>query len=187
MSEARARLLVATGRYDEARRLLRGYHAVAEERAFRRTQLRALAMTVGLEHRAGDREEAVRHVTRYVRLFAGSPYVLPMVVERAACEEPVREFLRRADPDSPESGSAKLLLAAMRRAGERSGPSLTDREREVLRLLPGNTVKSVAARLGLSVHGVRYHLRNLFAKFAVSDRAELLGRARELGLARNGS
>ena len=185
VSEARARLLVATGRHDEARDLLRGYRAVAGERSFRRTQLRALALAVGLEHRAGDREAALRQVGRYVRLFAESPYALPMVMDRDACEEPVREVLGRADPGSPECESARLVLAAMRRAGDRSGVWLTDRERQVLRLLPGNTVKSMAALLGLSVHGVRYHLRGLFAKFEVTGRAELLGRARELGLVRN--
>ena len=58
-----------------------------------------------------------------------------MVLEQGACEEPVRDVLRRADPGSPESESAGLLLAAMRRAGNRSGLSLTDREREVLRLV----------------------------------------------------
>ncbi len=187
VSEARARLLVATGRYEEARGLLLGYHAVAGERAFRRTQLRALALAVGLEHRAEDTEAALRHVKRYVRLFAESPFALPMVLERVACEAPVREFLRRADTDSPESRSANLLLAAMRRAGDRSGLSLTDREREVLRVLPGNTVKSMATLLGLSVHGVRYHLRNLFAKFDVSGRTELLDRASKRGHVRDDS
>ena len=186
VSEARVRLLVAAGRYKEARSLLRGYHAVAGERAFRRTELRALALAVGLEHRAGDREAALRHVRQYVRLFGDSPFALPMVLDRDACDEPVREFLCRADPGSREAKNARLVLAAMRRAGNPSGLSLSDREREVLRLLPGNTVKSIAALLGLSVHGVRYHLRSLFAKFEVSRREELLGRARELGLARNG-
>ncbi|MDE0038653.1 MAG: LuxR C-terminal-related transcriptional regulator [Gammaproteobacteria bacterium] len=185
VSEARARLLVARGRFAEARELVLGYHAVARQRALVRTQLRALALAIGLEHRAGDRERAQRCVMRYVRLFAQSPYALAMVLEGTACEEPLRWFLLHAGPDATESESAKLLLAQMRRAEDRTGPSLTNREREILRLLPGNTVKSIAAPLGLSVHGVRYHLRRLFAKFDVSRRAELLERAREMGLVRD--
>ena len=53
---------------------------------------------------------------------------------------------------------------------------------QVLRLLPDRKVGQIAASIGLSVHGVRYHLRKLFAKLGVSNRAELLRRARETGL-----
>ena len=58
---------------------------------------------------------------------------------------------------------------------------LSVRERQILALLPGRRVKQVATELGLSVHGVRYHLRNLFAKLGVSNRHELLRRAKEEG------
>ena len=182
VSEARARLLIQTRRHDEARDLLREYGAMARQRAFRRTELRALALAVGLEHDAGDREASQRHVARYVRLFAESPYALPMVLGRSNCEEPLRRLIA-TDPNAPDDRNARLLLAHMRRAGERSGLSLTHRERQVLRLLPGNTVKSMAASLGLTVHGVRHHLRNLFTKLDVSNRGDLLHRASELGLA----
>ena len=66
-----------------------------------------------------------------------------------------------------------------------SNLALRDREREVLSLLPGRRVKEVAATLGLSVHGVRFHLRKLFTKLRVSNRTELLRRATELGLISN--
>ena len=182
VSEARARLLLATGRHAEARGLLRAYFSFAEERGLRRTQLRALALAVGLEQAAGDREASQRHVAQYVRLFAEAPYTLPMVLDRALCEAPVRRFLA-SGPDAADAGNARLLLGAMRSAGARADLSLTDRERAVLRLLPDNTVKSMAASLGLTVHGVRHHLRKLFAKLEVSSRRALLHRARELGLA----
>ena len=188
LCEARSRLLIATAGYDGARDLLRAYHAAAEGRGFRRTQLRAVALRVRLEQQAGDREASLRQVRRYLGLFAESPLMLPMVLEREACEAPLRRFFRRADPGAAESGTAQLLLAAMRRAEDRSGLSLSDREREVLRLLPGNPpVKSMARLLGLSVHGVRYHLRKLFAKLNATSRPELLRRAEELGLTGSGS
>ncbi|MXY16113.1 MAG: hypothetical protein F4Y57_03700 [Acidobacteria bacterium] len=188
LSEARSRLLIATAGYDEARDLLRAYHAAAEGRGFRRTQLRAVALRVRLEQQAGDSEASLRQVRRYLGLFAESPLMLPMVLEREACEAPLRRFLRHAEPGSAEHGNVKLLLAAMRRAEDCSGLSLSDREREVLRLLPGNPpVKSMARLLGLSVHGVRYHLRKLFAKLNATSRPELLRRAEELGLTGSGS
>ena len=59
---------------------------------------------------------------------------------------------------------------------------LSAREREVLQRLDGRQDKQIAAELGVSAHGVRYHLRNLFAKLGARNRAEALSRAREAGL-----
>ncbi len=185
VTDARARLLIATRRFDEARRLLRDFHAAAEAPSFRRLQLRALALAVRLEQEAGQPEAAARHVARYVRLFAGSPYAWPLVRERTSCMEPVRAFAATAG--SQDARIAESLLAAMGRAANRAAVSVSDRERQILRLLPGNPVKSMAAELGLSVHGVRYHLRGLFAKLGASNREELLRRARELGFVSDAS
>ena len=178
--EARGRLLTATGRYDEARDLLREFHAIAERHSFRRMQLRALALAIALELRAGQPKAGLRHLTRYLELFDESPYILPLVHERATCTDLLSQVA--ADASSPHKEPAEGILAAMRRVGERQGLSLTDRERQVLRRLPDGSVKAMAAALGLSVHGVRYHLRRLFAKFGVADRTNLLRRAKTLGL-----
>ena len=56
------------------------------------------------------------------------------------------------------------------------------RERQVLQRLAGRRDKQIAAELGLSAYGVRFHLRNLFAKLGARNRAEALRRAREIGL-----
>ena len=42
--------------------------------------------------------------------------------------------------------------------------------------------KQIAAELGLTVHGVRYHLRKLFTKLGANTRADALRQARELDL-----
>ena len=180
--EARARLLIAMGLYGEGRELLREFYLAAEKRSWRRMQFRALALAAKLELRAGDHEAGLRHLTAYLRLFDEAPYALPLVRERSACSEPLSRIAAAAD-DAPHKQNAALLLASMRRAGERSALSLSDRERQVLRELAKGSVKAVANSIGLSVHGVRYHLRRLFEKFGVSNRAALLRRARELGLA----
>ena len=59
---------------------------------------------------------------------------------------------------------------------------LSQREKDVLRRSESQGDKQVAAELGLTVHGVRYHLRKVFAKLGVARRAEAVRRARELGL-----
>ena len=177
VTEARARLLIETGRYDEARALLKAFGAFAEEHSYRRMQLRALAYAVKLEHRAGDPEASLRRLGEYLRIFDETPYVLPLVRERAACEALVSQIAD--DASSAHQENAALLLAAMRRIDQGGGLKLSGRERQVLEKLPLGSVKAMAASLELSPHGVRYHLRRLFKKFGVSNRSELLRRARE--------
>ena len=181
ISEARARLLIAGERLDEARALLGELRTVSVERGLRRIEMRALALRIMLEQHAGDTQASVRRLTEYLRLFAESPYAWPLLRERATCAELLRKYL---DADSDQFGQeeARSLLASMRRMDAGPMPSFSDREREVLRRLPGHRDKEVAAALGLSVHGVRYHLRKLFKKLGTGNRADALRRAKELGL-----
>ncbi len=55
---------------------------------------------------------------------------------------------------------------------------LTQREREVFSLLlEGLSYKRIAENLNVSENTVKYHIKNLYSKYEVSSRAELLGRA----------
>jgi DNA-binding NarL/FixJ family response regulator len=79
----------------------------------------------------------------------------------------------------PELG-ARLLTDA---AAPASAAPLTQREREVLRLLAlGHTNAEVARLLHLSVRTVETHRANLQAKLGVAGRADLVRHARERGL-----
>ena len=110
-----------------------------------------------------------------------SPYGGPLVRERADCAELLTARLETAP--GPAAGDAtRALLAAMESADDPRQWVLTPRERQILQRLAGRRDKQIAAELGLSAYGVRYHLRNLFAKLGARSRAEALRRARELGL-----
>lgn len=62
-------------------------------------------------------------------------------------------------------------------------PELTDREREILRLIVQRlTNREIADRLVLSPKTVSNHLSNIFSKLQVTDRAEAILRARDAGL-----
>ena len=62
------------------------------------------------------------------------------------------------------------LEAAVRPDGE-DGHGLSDREREVLRLVAtGQSNREIAAALVLSEHTVARHLQNIYAKLGVSSR-----------------
>ncbi len=72
---------------------------------------------------------------------------------------------------------AKALRAARRRPDgdtRYDGVHLTPRERDVLALLTdGHGAPAIAARLGMSVHTCRGHLKTLMSKFGVHSQVEL--------------
>ncbi|WP_428098698.1 LuxR C-terminal-related transcriptional regulator [Candidatus Rariloculus sp.] len=181
VSCARLRWLIAMERFGEARGLARELSAVTAERGLTRTRMRGLALSVVLEQRGGEPEAAVAHLEQFLRLFAESPYAWPLVRERATCAAVVKRFLHR-HRDSPRRKDARSLLTAMRRLDDGAEPVLSQRQKDVLRRSESQRDKQIAAELGLTVDGVRYHLRKVFAKLCVAKRADAVRRARELGL-----
>jgi DNA-binding NarL/FixJ family response regulator len=65
----------------------------------------------------------------------------------------------------------------------RAFPTLTDREREILKLIAqGHPNPSIARQLSLSTKTVGNYVSNIFTKLQVADRAQAIIRAREAGL-----
>ncbi|MCY4468453.1 MAG: LuxR C-terminal-related transcriptional regulator [Thiotrichales bacterium] len=181
LSCARLRLTIRRGHFEEARSFAEELRAVAEARGLKRTLIRALALSTVLEVRAGAAEAAAGHLKAYLGLYAGTPYAGPLVREREDCAALLAEILADA-PDSPTGKAARSLLGAMERANNGLRPALSAREWEVLQRLGSQQDKQIAAELGMTAYGVRYHIRKLFAKLGAHSRAEALRRAREVGL-----
>jgi len=84
---------------------------------------------------------------------------------------------------SDEADWAVYLLS---RTDDRSPMLLqafTPREQEIMRLLAdGLPDKLIARAVCLSAHGVRYHLKRIYAKLDVKNRTEAVARAREHGM-----
>ncbi len=106
--------------------------------------------------------------------------VLGYVLKDAADSELVEAVRRAAAGETylqPQLGA--------RMAGERTGPrdELTDREREVLRLIAlGHTNAEVGDQLYLSVRTVESHRANILRKLNLTTRAELVRYALDEGL-----
>lgn len=81
----------------------------------------------------------------------------------------------------PEMQSA--LAGELRVRAQISGPRLSEREAEILRLLAeGQSSVEIADRLYVSPTTVKTHLRNLYEKLEVSDRAAAVASAMRQGL-----
>jgi len=75
------------------------------------------------------------------------------------------------------------LASQIRLRRERTGPLLTDREREVLALLAdGRSAPEIGRALFLATSTVKSHLAHLYEKLGVSDRAAAVAEAMRRGL-----
>lgn len=76
-------------------------------------------------------------------------------------------------PDTAEAVLASLSVAPTTAAADTPAHSLTPREIEVLSMLAeGLGNKTVARRLGISEHTVKFHVGSIFSKLNVSSRTE---------------
>ena len=121
---------------------------------------------------------------QYVReAFAAgaSGYVLKEAAD-AEVVEAVREVAGGGRYVHPELGARLIHAEAEERARAEADP-LSDREREVLRLLAlGHTNQEIAGMLFLSVRTVETHRAHIMQKLRLSTRAELVRHAMEQGL-----
>ena len=102
-------------------------------------------------------------------LDAGAIGYLLKDSDPATLREGIESAARGGSPLNPRV--ARSILAARRE--QRSEPSLTDREREILELLrQGFANKEIAAQLGITVKTVKAHLTSLFQKIDVLDRTQ---------------
>lgn len=85
---------------------------------------------------------------------------------------------------SPEV-TAPILKALSRFSMDDTSPLLSDRELEVLNcMVEGMTTQQMAGRLFISENTVKTHVRHIFEKLEVSNRAEAVGKAMQMGLIR---
>ncbi|HEX6557556.1 MAG TPA: LuxR C-terminal-related transcriptional regulator [Ktedonobacteraceae bacterium] len=138
----------------------------------------------------GDRTAALSTLERALVLAAPEGYIRLFVDEGA----PMLALLRQARVHSAVPGYVATLLSAF---GEQHTPTLpppsplpaarpnvlleqlTEREREVLRLLlEGASNREIAHRLVLSVNTVKRHVYNICGKLGVQSRSQAIIRAR---------
>ena len=182
ISCARLQLLTAKGEFHSAREHAGELIRVATQHRLRRAHMRGVALAMVLEHRAAAPDAAMQHLKEFVRLFAETDYARPLVREREASLAVLNRLLDATPAPLVEKPVAALLVALQASHAKVPVPEFRAREVEVLQRLEWQRDKDIAAVLGLTLNGVRYHVKNIFAKLDARDRKDAAQRARNLGI-----
>ncbi len=132
---------------------------------------------------SGERDDVLQAVK------AGATGYLVKSASRAELADAVRATAQGRAVFTP--GLAGLVLGEYRRIAQRpktgdGGPTLTERETEVLRhVAKGLTAKQIAAKLSVSHRTVENHVQATFRKLQLANRVELTRYAIEHGLDKN--
>jgi DNA-binding NarL/FixJ family response regulator len=92
--------------------------------------------------------------------------------------ESVKEVLSGGAPMSPEVARKVLeLFRARSRPAQPEAHHLTPHEVRVLKLLvEGHTLRTAAAELGVTVHGIAFHLRRIYEKLQVTSKSQAIAK-----------
>lgn len=116
-------------------------------------------------------------------LCAGANGYLLKTSPPAVIIESLTEVLSGGAPMSPEVARRVVELFRKFSPNEVSDYALTEQETSILRLLTeGHHYKTAARELGISVHTVSFHLRNIYAKLQVHSKSEAVAKALRQGL-----
>ncbi len=117
----------------------------------------------------------------YHALQQGAAGYLPKESSRSEIINAVLDCAAGRDVVDPKLASG--LAAEIRRRAEPSGPTLSAREREVLKLIAdGGSIPMIAKQLFLAPSTVKTHVQRLYEKLGVGDRAAAVAEAMRRGL-----
>ena len=180
LASARMQLYIATRHYDPGRRFAAAWIAAMQACGLTRTLMRCLVLSVTLEHSAGRPARAETRLKEFLRLFTDTDYAGPAMRESRSLLPVVEGFLD-AHPEDRLKAPAERLQRMLRDESEsRTQVGFSSREAEILERLGQMGDREIAAALGISVAGVRYHVGRIFAKLQVKDRLSAVKAARAL-------
>jgi two-component system nitrate/nitrite response regulator NarL len=117
----------------------------------------------------------------YKALEEGAAGFIPKEARREQIVDAVLACARGVNVVPPELASG--LVSEIRLRASNDAPALTDREREILKLIAGGrSLPEIAGQLYLGVTTVKTHVQHLYEKLGVSDRAAAVAEAMRRGL-----
>jgi LuxR family maltose regulon positive regulatory protein len=174
-----ARVRRAQGEARSVAALLERLLALAEEAAREISVVAILAQLAIVNAELGDERHALEALQRalalaepegYVRVFLDEGVAMSTLLQRALQRQVYPRYVAR-------------LLGAPEATTGSSREFMTRREREVLRLLAlGLSNRAISEQLVTSQATVKTHIHHLIGKLGVASRAQVVIRAREMGV-----
>jgi LuxR family maltose regulon positive regulatory protein len=198
-----ARVLTAQGMPDRALALLDKLLKVAETAGAGQQVIEMLLLQALALQEKGDKEQALTALARALTLAEPEGLMRTFIDEGTPMGELLREAARtgiaveyavklltaldgkteQRGPDTRETTFAPTQMVHREPVQESLVEPLSDREKEVLRLLSTHlSTPEIAKELVISWHTVRTHIKHIYGKLGVHNRADAVQRARELGL-----
>jgi DNA-binding NarL/FixJ family response regulator len=148
---------------------------IATLRALKERKLTARVLMLTISQDDSDLMDAIRAGADGYLLKNTEPEDLRRAIQRVADGQGAL---------SPEV-TGPVLRALSRFGAEEPVALLSDRELEVLEcMVEGLTTQQMASRLFISENTVKTHVRHIFEKLEVSNRAEAVGKGMQMGLIR---
>lgn len=189
---SRARVSLAQGDSSAALAALDAYRQQMVAKGWVDEQLKAMVLQAVAHQAQGETGRAVLVLGEalelakpggFVRVFVDEGSPMAGLLYEALSQGVEREYVSRLLAAFPEAGPEPE--ASAQSGGQESGlvEPLSDREVEVLRLIAeGLTNQEIADRLYLSLHTVKVHARNIYAKLGVKNRTQAVARGKALGI-----
>ena len=181
-----ARLALQRGERRQAIDALERHQAQLADCGRVRNQVRALVHLCLAYHADGARADALARLHSAIALSWSGGLIMPFVEQGRGIMPLMAQLvttsgLRSADPS--QWGFINRVLQIGSQLGAAAISVFSQREQEIVQLLvQGTNNKLIARSLGVSPETVRFHLKNIYEKFGVSDRRVVAALAGELGL-----
>jgi LuxR family transcriptional regulator, maltose regulon positive regulatory protein len=172
------------GAADTARAALDGAVAMADPS----TAIEIRALGAVAEHRRGDDDRALQLVEEALALAEPQQDLAPFLSVGPAVRELLVRRIRAGTAHRSLAGELgelldPLMACPVNRGGAMGLEPLSEREEVVLRYLPATLSKAeIASEMSVSVNTVKTHMKNIYRKLDVTDRAQAVRRARTLHL-----
>jgi LuxR family maltose regulon positive regulatory protein len=199
----RIRLLLAQGQARKALDALKDAVSAAVEAGFFRQALLLRVLGATAHEACGERRLALRVLKEALAAAQGEGFVRTFADEGEIVSGMVQEIRKLVAPVGGIAGREDVSLEFIDRVLQATGaqnptpaaeestaagaPSeaLTDREIDILgKVALGFSNEDLGAQLCLSVHTVRFHLRNIYVKLGAHNRTQAVALGRRLGLIR---
>jgi LuxR family transcriptional regulator, maltose regulon positive regulatory protein len=189
---SQARVHVAQGDPATALAVLEPLHQHAEAKGWADEQLTVMVLQAIAHHAQGETDTAEHLLSEalalanpggFIRLFVDEGVPMARLLYEALAHGVEPASIRRLLAAFPVVEAAQTTASPLKGSESEWVEPLSARESEVLQLIAeGLTNQDVAARLYLSLHTVKVHARNIYAKLGVTSRTQAVAKGKALGI-----